>query len=96
MELEGQLLIGELERGLARRRQRDPEAQPGRHRVVGPDEPPALILEVDCVRNGGEEAVEQIALVEERVLGRLEAADVDERDDHAGDRPFGPVGRIRE
>ena len=62
------------------------EPEPRRHRVVRADEPAARVLEVDRVGDAREQAVEQIALVEERVLRGLEAAHVDEREHDAVDR----------
>ena len=47
--------------------------------MVAPDETTTRILEIDGIRNGAQEAVEEIPLVEKRVFCGLQSADVDER-----------------
>ena len=61
--------------------------------MVESNETPARVLEIDRVWYRAEETIEQIALVEERIFCRLQAADVDQREhDAVGD----PLGAIRQ
>jgi len=62
----------------------DPEAVG--HRVVDANVASVRIAKVDRVRRRLEKAVQEVALVEERVLRRLEPADVDHREHDAVDR----------
>src|SRR6187551_1066675 len=81
----------QLEAGLADRLPRIAEPQALGHRRVGANETASSVFEVDRVRHAVEKAIEQVALVKERVLGRLEPADVDQSDDHSVDGALGAV-----
>ncbi len=91
MHREGSRAIGQLERRLPLDVLRIRHPQSRGHGVIGPDEPAASVLEIDGVRDAEEEAVQEVALVEEGVFGGLEAAHVDQREDDAVDRPLHPV-----
>jgi len=52
-------------------------------RRIGPNEATTRVAKVDRVGNRVEQAIEQIALVEQRILGCLQPGDVDERDHDA-------------
>ncbi len=85
--------IGQLEDGLADRVPRIAQTEARCHGAVCPNEAAAKVLEVDRVGHGAEEAVEEITLVEERILGGFEAAHVDESEDHAVDTPLRAIGQ---
>ena len=63
VQLHRRALFWQLEGRLPHRVGRRAETEPRRHRVVGANEPPARILEIDRVGNGCEQAVQEVALV---------------------------------
>ena len=92
MQRHRRLVIGQVEGRLADRLGRVGESEPCGHRMVEADEAAAGVLEVDRVRNAAQQAVEEISLVEQRVLRRLEPADVDQREHDAFGGALGAIG----